>query len=110
MDIIYFLANHGVPVTEKDSTGHTPFDKATLLDEINFMEGAVLLGGCHCCCCCVVHTYYLLNDCVMFMFADVLSQIQQRRQSEGGQMDGTSIGTDFKVLCSVMPSLHSMCH
>ena len=65
MDIIYFLANHGVPVTEKDSTGHTPFDKATLLDEINFMEGAVLLGRCHC-CCCVVHTYYLLNDCVMF--------------------------------------------
>ena len=46
MDIIYFLAQHGVPAAEKDSTGQTPSDKAMMLDEINFMEGAVLLGTC----------------------------------------------------------------
>lgn len=46
MDIIYYLAMHGVPAALKDSTGHTPFDKATMLDEISFLEGAVLLGMC----------------------------------------------------------------
>ena len=44
MDIIYFLAQHGVPVTEKDSTGQSPSDKAIMLDEIDFTEGAMLLG------------------------------------------------------------------
>ena len=44
MDIIYFLAKHGVPITEKDSTGHSPSDKASMLDEIDFTEGAMLLG------------------------------------------------------------------
>ena len=57
MDIIYYLATHGVPVAMKDSTGHTPFDKATLLDEINFMEGAVLLGVLYC-------SYYTDHSCL----------------------------------------------
>lgn len=44
MDIIYFLAMNGVPITEKDSTGQSPSDKASMLDEIDFTEGAMLLG------------------------------------------------------------------
>ena len=44
MDIIYYLAQHGVPITEKDSMGHSPSDKASMLDEIDFTEGAMLLG------------------------------------------------------------------
>lgn len=49
MDIIYFLAQHGVPAAEKDNTGQSPSDMAAGLYEINFMEGALLLGMCwHC--------------------------------------------------------------
>lgn len=44
MDIIYFLAMNSVPITEKDSTGQSPSDKASMLDEIDFTEGAMLLG------------------------------------------------------------------
>ena len=44
MDIIYFLAMNSVPIAEKDSTGQSPSDKASMLDEIDFTEGAMLLG------------------------------------------------------------------
>lgn len=54
MDIIYFLAQHGVPASEKDITGQTPSDKAAMLDEINFMEGSLLLGVCSSCTFCCV--------------------------------------------------------
>ena len=56
MDIIYFLAEHGVPAGEKDSTGQTPSDKAAMLDEINFMEGSLLLGVHLYCLLCVFET------------------------------------------------------
>ena len=87
MDIIYYLATHGVPVARKDSTGHTPFDKAILLDEINFMEGAVLLGEL----CCSYDT-----DTAAYripVYTDVLYHIQQWSQAGGSQVGGGGIDT-----------------
>ena len=62
MDIIYFLAQHGVPTGEKDSAGQTPSDKAAMLDEINFMEGSLLLGVHLYCLLCVIKTLSICTD------------------------------------------------
>ena len=79
MDIIYFLAEHGVPASEKDSTGQTPSDKAAMLDEINFMEGSLLLG---------IHSSYTFC-CVLKIvyFIDIMSQKQADIQSSAHQSD-----------------------
>ena len=75
MDIIYFLAKNGVPAAEKDSTGQSPSDKASTLDEISFLEGSMLLGiimynvpcsnawltGPICCTCCPIDILALMQ-------------------------------------------------